>query len=258
MVNTYLDFRISERNGSPYISEFYYCSNDGLFVSSSHLVYDYLRGVYSSKVPFTFNNLCYNYPNRILISAEQYPAQCEREWYNRANFSLMSAYQRLYTIHKSMGGNHIEDKIDYENPVYPRFIYKLELDNGLQLLYFNIDQIYSTPFFTESSTKIDPTNPPYALLLYPLLFKYDARTQNYYAYNPTLGFSDRDIPFNETPDTLFYFYRMTTRYTYESPSVLVGSSGRELNFSMFPVKRGDQLWNIDLDKLNIGKGLAYV
>ena len=130
MINTYLDIRLKKEDGGAFsIDKVFYCTNEGkvevnpLLALSGSLVRDdavLINGKYYSSFPFTFGNLCHNFPLRIIIYAEEYPVSCEYEWYNGANFSLMYAYHRLF---KAMN-NSIVPRINYNEQVYVRSIYK--------------------------------------------------------------------------------------------------------------------------------------
>lgn len=252
MVNTYLDILLKDDNGIKKIDSVFFCTNKGRREVS-------IRGALCSNVnkgkpqyiEFGFSNLCYNYPYRILISGEICPPSGEYEWYNGANFNLLYAYYRL----TQMLGNSLPPKINYDPVLYASPVKKIKNVNGVEVLCIHKAALSVNPLYIESYT-----GTPDSLLLFPLLFKRSASdrtsTDMYYSYNPPVGLSD--LVGTESGFTNSYYYpEGSEKRNVNEPIYVNGSSTASYpSIPVLTVNSGFQIWNIDLDKLNIGYNVA--
>lgn len=255
MVNTYLDIRLKDEGGKKKIDVVYFCTNKGRrrVDAVDALCRNTNIGV-PQYITFGFSNICYNYPYRIIIADECCPPSGEYEWYNRANFNLMYAYYRL----TQMLGDSLPPRIDYSYILYGGSIYVIKGADGIQTLVINksnltIDEYYDNGNFSGN---------PDSLLLFPILFKkgvsYHGSSEpidSYYAYNPPRGFDIHTGTSTSISEDLYYFVSEGV-CKYRNEPLIVNGSETEMNFPLYVVNTGNQIWNIDLDKLNIGYEVA--
>jgi hypothetical protein len=267
MVNTYLDIRLKDDNGKKKIDKIYFCTNEGsrlvgvdALCTNAHIN----RPNIPQYIKFGFSNLCYNYPYRIIIADECVPPSGEYEWYNGANFNLMYAYYRL----TQMLGDALPPRIDYNTHIFASQIARLVNVNGIETLLIVISDIY-TSYNPDSSTIWMPTDDQknLNLLLFPLLFTprpcYRYRPSDssiiesigYYSYNPPVGLCDYVGHELSISDISWYYNGGSIKLQKNEP-LSINSSEKIMRFPLYLVKSGNQIWNIDLDKLNIGYEVA--
>lgn len=260
MVNTYLDIRLKDDNGKKKIDKIYFCTNEGTReVSARDALCRNINLNRPQYIKFGFSNLCYNYPYRIIIADECVPPSGEYEWYNGANFNLMYAYYRL----TQMLGNALPPRIDYNTRIFASQIDRLSGVNGIEVLMIASSYLFIN--YTNSSQWI-PTGDQknLDLLLFPLLFtprSVYSRSGNttsistgYYSYNSPVGLGEHVGHIESSNEDWYYdggFVKMQ-----KNEYLNINSTSTRMRFPLYLVKSGNQIWNIDLDKLNIGYEVA--
>ena len=263
-VNTFLDFQLNSTGTS--IDHVFFCDSNRKIEFSLREVFEgnSLSNDYNFR--FTFHNLCQHYPNRILIYNEPSSVYCERQWWSCSNYALMSAYSRLWSLYLVENPTYSNLPINYTSPYYVDIMSIMETDNGLQMIFISPTDIYNAP---TGGSKVSLSGGTY-LLFYPLVFRpMDMitktpsgieKTRVWYSYNPLLGFTENDLTFmvkSETPETYPEFWMDHKVTVIQNKSYT--PDGNPLRFSMYRYEEvGQRLPNIDLEKLNIGRGLYHV
>lgn len=260
-VNTFLDFQLNSTGTS--IDHVFFCDSSRKIEFSLQEVFGGYSLSNAYKFRFTFHNLCQHYPNRILIYNEPSSVYCERQWWSCSNYALMSAYSRLWSLFIEEQPSYSNFPINYTSPYYVDIMSVNETDNGLQMILILPTDIYSTPTGGSPVSLSEYT----CLLFYPLVFRpMDKvmktpsgieKTKVWYSYNPLLGFTENDLTSMGTSGTYSEFW-MEHKVT-EIQNKSYTPDGNPLRFSMYRYEAvGQRLPNIDLEKLNIGRGLYHV
>lgn len=261
-VNTFIDFHLNSTGTA--IEKIFYCTNTGRKEITKFDIIEYIRGSirghYNLPFDFTFYNLCQNFPGRILIYSETYSSYCEREWWSYAHLTLMSAYSRIHNLILLPGAARKVDVISYTPIYYADSIHKVSMGNGLELLYFNKSELFSSCYQGENNPI--STYPDF-LLFYPITF--ELKGDFYCAYNPAGGFLPTDI---STSDIILFIGESREQSTYSNFTITTG--GKIPRFPMYKItpryadknhtvykKNCYPLLNIDMDKLNIGREMLY-
>ena len=262
-VNTFLDFQLNSTGTS--IDHVFFCDSSRKIEFSLQEIFggNSLSNDYNFK--FTFHNLCQHYPNRILIYNEPNSVYCERQWWSCSNYALMSAYSRLWSMYLVENPTYSNFPINYTSPYYVDRMSVMETDNGLQMILISLTDIYRTPTDGSHISSLGE-----CLLLYPLIFRpMDMiiktpsgieKTKMWYSYNPLLGLTENDLTsmvIPETSETYSEFWKDHKVTEIQNKSYT--PDGNPLRFSMYHYETvGQRLPNIDLEKLNIGRGLYHV
>ena len=258
-VNTFLDFQLNSTGTS--IDHVFFCGSRGKREVSLQEVFGGYDLHNSGNFNFTFHNLCQNYPNRILIYNEPNSVYCERQWWSCSNYALMSAYSRLWSLYLVENPTYSNFPIDYTSPCYVDKMSVMETDNGLQMIFILPEDIYSSP----TGNSLASLSEDICLLFYPLVFKSMdmvmktpsgiEKTKVWYSYNPLLGLTENDLTSMGTLGTYSEFWMDHKATDIQNKSYT--PDGNPLRFSMYRYTK-HRLPNIDLEKLNIGRGLYHV
>ena len=177
----------------------------------------------------------------------------------------MSAYSRLWSMYLVENPTYSNFPINYTSPYYVDRMSVMETDNGLQMILISLTDIYRTPTDGSHISSLGE-----CLLLYPLIFRpMDMiiktpsgieKTKMWYSYNPLLGLTENDLTsmvIPETSETYSEFWKDHKVTEIQNKSYT--PDGNPLRFSMYHYETvGQRLPNIDLEKLNIGRGLYHV